>query len=566
MPTSIAVPEPLVIPSRIRTGPWIVLVVLTFGLFMINLDATIVQVAIPRMEAGLNTSFDQVLWVMNGYILAYAVLLITAARLGDLFGPKRLFVTGLALFTLASGACGLAQDGTELILFRLVQATGGALLTPQTLSMINTLFPPERRGAAFGVWGIAAGVSASVGPTLGGYLVTAFDWQAIFFINVPIGVLAVVAAHLLIPETRFDARHDLDLPGMLLASAGLFMGVFALVEGQRYVWGPIDTLGAVSVGPTRWSLISIYSLLVYAVFVLALFVWVERRASQPLIPFTLFRDRNFSVANVLSIAVSFAMVSMFVPVSLFAQSVLGWSALHAGLTVLPYTLLATVMAPLAGQLSDRINAKYILLAGCGLSALGIGSLVHALALDNTSWSLAGPLAIAGMGMGCTMVPMMTVAMREVAPAMSGAASGFMNTVRQVGGAIGTAVVGAVLANQVAGELPRQATRLASQIPIQARAQFLAHWQAASHSTQQFGSGQAGPVGQPKGVPPAVAEHIAAVYRETFAQAFLNGTRPAMVAVVIALGVGALIAMRLRGGRTAQEARQAAVAEPVAAAS
>jgi EmrB/QacA subfamily drug resistance transporter len=566
MQASTAAPAPVVISPRIQSSPWVVLVVLTLGFFMIQLDTTIVQVAIPRMEEGLRTGFDQVLWVMNGYALVYAVLLITAARLGDMFGPKRIFITGLALFTLGSGACGLSQNGAELILCRMVQGTGGALLTPQTLSMINTLFPPERRGAAFGIWGIVAGVSASIGPTLGGYLVTTFDWQAIFFINIPVGLIALTATYFLMPEVQFNFRHSLDLPGMVLASAGLFMGVFALVEGQRYAWGPIDSFGSFSLGTTRWSLISIYSLLVYAVLVLALFAWAERRAPQPLLPFPLFRDRNFTVANILSVVVTFALASMFIPVVLFVQSVLGWSAIQSGLTALPFTLVAMVVAPLAGRLSDRINGKYILLLGCALCALGIGMVAGVLALDNTPWSFAVPLVIAGFGLGGTMVPLMAVAMRDVAPALSGAASGFMNTVRQVGAAMGTAVVGAVLTNQVAAELPRQAARFVSQLPPQARAQFLAHWQAASHSTQQFGAGQTVSFQPAAGVSPEVARQIAAVYQQTFANAFLNGARPALLVIVIALGIAAAIVTGLRGGRTAAEARQTHERERLAAVS
>jgi MFS family permease len=225
-----------------------------------------------------------------------------------------------------------------------------------------------------------------------------------------------------------------------------------------------------------------------------------------------------------------------------------------------------VVAPLAGQLSDRINGKYILLVGCGISALGTGLVAGVLALDDTPWSFTVPLAIGGFGLGCTMVPLMAVAMREVSPAMSGVASGFMNTVRQVGAAMGTAVVGAVLANQVATELPRQAGRLAAQLPPQACAQFLAHWQAASHSAQQFGAGQTMSFQPPPGVSPEVARHIGAVYQQTFATAFLNGARPALTVVVIAMGIGAVIVLWLRGGRTAEEARQTHEVETLAAAS
>src|SRR5919205_399589 len=232
--------------ARARTNPWLVLLVLTSGFFMIMLDTTIVNVAIPAMSTGLNTTLDQILWVLNAYILVYAVLLITAGRLGDLYGQRNLFAIGLFVFTLASALCGLSQNAIELILARILQGVGGALLTPQTLAIITTLFPPERRGAAFGIWGAVAGVAAVAGPTLGGFIVTNWGWRWIFYVNLPIGIAALAATFLVIPDIRAGRRHRLDLLGVLLASAGLFGIVFGLIAGQRYNWGAI--WGAVTIG------------------------------------------------------------------------------------------------------------------------------------------------------------------------------------------------------------------------------------------------------------------------------------------------------------------------------
>src|ERR1700736_4845947 len=218
---------------------WLVLVFLSLGFFMILLDTTIVNIAIPAMISGLNSSLDQILLVNNPYLLAYAGLLIPAGRLGDFFGPRRLFALGLAIFTVASALCGLSQDGNQLIAARILQGVGGAILTPQTLSIITVIFPPERRGAAFGVWGAVAGVAAITGPTLGGFLVTYIDWRWIFFVNVPVGLLALAGALLGGPDLRPGVRHRLDIVGVVLASASLFLVVFGLVEGQRYNWGAI---------------------------------------------------------------------------------------------------------------------------------------------------------------------------------------------------------------------------------------------------------------------------------------------------------------------------------------
>src|ERR1700724_1298310 len=226
-----------------RVNPWLVLLVLTSGFFMILLDTTIVNVAIPAMSAGLNTTLDQILWVLNAYILTYAVLLITAGRLGDLYGQRNLFAIGLFIFTLASALCGFSQNATELIAARVLQGIGGAILTPQTLSIITTLFPPERRGAAFGVWGGVAGLATIAGPTVGGAIVTYISWQWIFFVNVPIGIAALVATFAIIPDVRPGRRHGWDIVGVILATSGLFGMVFGLIEGERFNWGQIDSYG-----------------------------------------------------------------------------------------------------------------------------------------------------------------------------------------------------------------------------------------------------------------------------------------------------------------------------------
>src|SRR5216684_7953253 len=227
--------------AQARTNPWLVLVVLTTGFFMILLDTTIVNVAIPSMSTGLNTTLDQILWVLNAYILVYAVLLITAGRLGDLYGQRTLFAIGLFIFTVASALCGVSQNVTELILARIVQGIGGALLTPQTLAILTTIFPPERRGAAFGIWGGVAGLATVAGPTVGGAIITYISWRWIFFINVPIGIAALVATFVFIPDLRPGRHHGWDIVGVILATAGLFGIVFGLIEGQRYDWGQIGS-------------------------------------------------------------------------------------------------------------------------------------------------------------------------------------------------------------------------------------------------------------------------------------------------------------------------------------
>jgi len=545
---------PRLIAPVIKSNNWIVLVVLTLGYFMILVDTTIVNVALPVMERDLHAGFDQVLWVVNAYILIYAVLLITAGRLGDIFGPRRLFLLGLSLFTVASAACGLSQDAHQLILFRVIQGAGAALLTPQTLAILPTIFPPERRGAAFGILSSVAGLAVVVGPTVGGWLVTDFSWQAIFHLNVPIGIVAALAAAFLLPEIRSDRSPSLDLGGVVLASGGLFALIYGLVESQRFAWGPISTAGAFSIGSTRWSLVSVYSMLVYAGALLALFVWWETRAKEPLLPLSLFGDRNFAVANLIFSVVGFPF-AMFIVLSIFLQTVLGFSAIHTGLSLIPTSLGILIVGPIAGRLSDRINGKYIVLAGLVLAAAGIALTAQTLTLSVTSWQLVFPLAVAGVGMGLVFAPLTTLAMREMRPALAGAASGFLFTNRQVGQALGSAVIGSVLANRVAGELPAQAARYASQVPSAFRGSFVAGFQRASHGSQDFGAGQAhgaGPAGDP---PPAVAHHLAALSHDVFGQAFVNAARPSLAICAGILVLAALFGLGFRGGRSAEAANR-----------
>src|ERR1700687_711603 len=262
-----------------RTNPWLVLVFLTIGFFMIMLDTTIVNVAIPAMSAGLNTTLDQILWVLNAYILVYAVLLITAGRLGDLYGQRNLFAIGLAIFTFASALCGFAQDANQLIAARVLQGVGGALLVPQTLAILPTLFPPERRGAAFGVWAGVAGLATLAGPTVGGAIVTYVDWRWIFFVNVPIGIAALILTFVIIPDVRPGRRHGWDIVGVILVTAGLFGVIFGLIEGERFNWGQIGS-----------TAIAIPEVIGLGVVLLVVFVVWEGYPPEPLGPLSRFEE------------------------------------------------------------------------------------------------------------------------------------------------------------------------------------------------------------------------------------------------------------------------------------
>jgi len=539
-------------------SPWIILLVLCLGFFMILLDLTIVNVAIPSIIDGLHAGLDEILWVLNAYILAYAVLLITAGRLGDMFGAKRLFLIGLAVFTLASIACSLAQNPTQLIAARVIQGVGGAILTPQTLSILTNIFPADKRGAAFGIWGAVAGVASVTGPTLGGFLVTNFSWQAVFWVNVPVGIVAFILGIWLLPGIRLGREQNLDPVGVLLASGSLFAVVFGLIEGQRYHWGTFTDVASFDVAGGHWGLFSIPSLFIASAILLLLFVLWDRAQDQPLVPLSLFSDRNFSVGNGLAAIVMFGMMGLFLPLTIFLQSVLGFTALKAGLTLAPMPLTSMLVAPLSGRATDRIGGKYILMFGLACFAAGMGLVVWVASLNAGQSTFTLPLILAGIGLGCTFAPMTTVTMQRVNPQLAGAASGLLNTTRQLGGAFGSAVVGAILQTRLANELVSQAQVQAASLPAPFRLPFVEGFAKAAGGVLEVGRGQSG-VALPSGIPPAAAAQVQRVAHDVFAQAFINAMRPSLVVPIAVLLFGAVLTSAITGRRTRSAQRQPAPA-------
>ncbi|MEV3859871.1 DHA2 family efflux MFS transporter permease subunit [Streptomyces sp. NPDC050095] len=420
-----------------RANPWAVLVTLSLGFFMTLLDLTIVNIAIPDLMAGLGASLGQTLWVVSGYALALSALVITASRLGDLHGPRNLFAIGLAVFTLASLACGLAPTAGALLAARVVQGLGAALLTPQTMTLIVAVFPAERRGSAMGVWGMVAGLATLSGPTLGGFLVSALDWRWIFFVNLPVGVAALVLTFLVVPDIRLGRAHRFDLVGVVLATGALFCLAFGLQEGANYHWGA-GIMGLIAAG--------------CALAVGFLLHQRRRQDREPLVPFALFRDRNFTSMTALVGLVSIAMLGLVLPFNLYLQSVLHLSAVKAGLVLAPSSVVSMVLGPFAGRLADRIGGKYVLLSGLGCYAAGIVA-IALIAAPGTAWFAFVPATLlTGLGVGCIVAPMSTEAMRYVPRHLAGAASGVNNTVRQIGSVIGAAAVGALLQGRLAAEL------------------------------------------------------------------------------------------------------------------
>jgi EmrB/QacA subfamily drug resistance transporter len=538
--------------TRLRGNPWVVLISLCLGFFMILLDTTIVNIAVPGLMDGLHASLDEVLWVVNAYTLVYAVLLVTGGRLGDSLGRKQLFLGGMVLFTLASIACGVAQNPAELIAARALQGVGGALLTPQTLSTVMVTFPPERRGAAFGIWGAVAGVAAVTGPVLGGFLVTNFGWRWIFFVNVPICAVSIVLALLVIPGGQVVQRHRIDLPGVILATLGLVGITFGLIEGQHYAWGQV------------WGPVSIPLILGAGAALLVVFAaWqYVSRAGEPLVPFAVLRNRNFALMNLTGAALQFGVLGLFLPVVIFLQAVVGLSAFDAGLTLAPLAAVSMVVAPFAGRLADRVGGKYVLFAGLTIFGAGMLVLDGLARFDAGRWTLLPGILIAGFGMGATYAPLQTVAMRTIQPRFAGAASGLINTTRQLGGVLGSAAVGALLQNRLAITLHDAAVQGSATLPSGVRTQFVQGFSSvASHGLEAGAAG--GAVTLPARVPAQLAAQIRQLGAVVFAQGYTDAMRPALLLPIAVVWLGALTCVFVRTRASRQEASQEApqVARP-----
>lgn len=432
-------------PAR-TTNPWPALWALVLGFFMILVDSTIVSVATPAIMTGLQADINEVIWVTSAYLLAYAVPLLITGRLGDRFGPRQLYLVGLALFTAASLWCGLSGTVTVLIIARVVQGLGASMMTPQTMAVITRTFPPNRRGVAMSLWGATAGVATLVGPLVGGLLVDGAGWEWIFFINVPVGVIAFVLAWRLVPKLPTH-QHRWDVPGVVLSAIGLFCLTFGIEEGQKYDWGTIT------------GIISVPALIVVGILVLIVFVWWQGRAarvdgSEPLLPLKLFRDRNFSLSNLAISAMGFAITAMAFPLMLFAQKVLGLSPTQSALLMIPMAVLSGGLAPVVGRLTDRTHPRY--LAGTGLLLLS-GSLLWLsteMQPGVAIWRLLLPLSLLGAANAFIWAPLSATATRNLPVQLAGAGSGVYNTTRQVGAVLGSAAIGTLMQSRLAAHLPQ----------------------------------------------------------------------------------------------------------------
>ena len=405
------------------------------GFFMILVDSTIVSVAIPAISEGLGATYNEVIWVNSAYLLAYAVPLLITGRLGDRFGPRTIYLIGLTLFTVSSLACGLAGSAAALIAARAFQGLGGAMVTPQTMSVMIRTFSPKERGGAMGVWGATAGLATVTGPLLGGVLVDASGWPWIFFVNVPVGVLGLALAWVFVPKLEQTNRH-FDWLGVGLSSVSMFCLVFGIQEAQNFAWD--------------WR---VWSLLAAGVATMVVFfLWQSRQGGHALVPLALFNDRNFSLAGATISTVGFAISTYIIPWMIYVQTVQGFSPTQAALLVLPSGLVSGFLSPLIGRLTNTHDPKPFAIAGLSLAAASMaGSALITTPDVDPRWMYAISV-VYGVANSMMWGPLSMIATRNLDPRLAGAGSSVYNTTRQIGAVIGSAAVAAMMSSQLSRQL------------------------------------------------------------------------------------------------------------------
>jgi EmrB/QacA subfamily drug resistance transporter len=512
---------------------WWTLIAVCVAIFMLLLDITVVNVALPDIQRSLNSSFSDLQWVVNAYSLTLAAFLLTAGALADRLGRRRVFVSGLIVFTASSAACGLAGTPLVLNLARAVQGTGGAMMFATSLALIAEAFQGRDRGVAFGIYGGVIGAAVAVGPVIGGLITSGIGWEWIFYVNVPIGIAAVFLTLTRVQESRDENAGSVDWPGLVTFSGALFLLVFALVEGNEKGWGS-----------TR-----IVSFLIVAAALMAAFLVIESRRKRPMLDLQLFRKPAFTGASITAFAVSSSMFAMFLYLTLYIQDVLGYGPLQAGLRFLPITLLTFFVAPLSGRLSVRVPIRVLL--GVGLLLVSGGLLAMSAVSASSSWTVLVPgFLIAGAGIGVINPPLASTAVGVVHHTRSGMASGINNTFRQVGIATGIAGLGAIFQHQVTGHTLSSLSSSAGGRGVITAAHGHLNGALVSGGVSSFSKQLPAPAR-------AVLEHS---YRVGFTHAL---STILMIGALIAL-IGSLFAFALVRAKDFVSSEQPAAAEPAPA--
>ncbi|MFI1012772.1 MFS transporter [Streptomyces sp. NPDC020965] len=509
----------------LRGHPWLTLFAVAIGVMMVALDGTIVAIANPVIASDLNATFADVQWITNGYFLALAVSLITAGKLGDRFGHRQTFLIGVVGFAAASAAIGLSDGIAMVITFRVAQGLFGALLMPAALGLLRATFPAEKLNMAIGIWGMVIGASTAGGPIVGGLLVEHVSWQSVFFINIPVGVIALVLGVLILKDHRAEnAPRSFDIPGIVLLSGAMFCLVWALIKAPEWGWGSATTWGFIAI-----SLVSF-----------ALFAFWENRVAEPLIPLKLFRSVPLSAGVVLMVLMAIAFMGGLFFVTFYLQNVHGMSPVDSGLHLLPLTAMMIVGSPLAGLVITKVGPRIPLAAGMAMTALAMFGM-STLSTDTSSPVMSIWFALLGLGLAPVMVGATEVIVGNAPMELSGVAGGLQQAAMQIGGALGTAVLGAVMASKVDSDLA-------------------GNWAAAGlpplSPEQLEKSAELVQVGVPP-VPPGATESLAAKIGEVAHDTFMSGMG---LACLVAAGVGVVaifVALLTKRGANADAAAGAA---------
>jgi len=506
----------------------IVLLTMCFALAMAMLDNTVVNVALPSIKNDLGAGFSQLQWIVDGYVLAFASLLLTGGILGDRYGRKKMFLTGVAVFTLFSFLCGVSQTPGQLIAFRALQGVGGALLLPGTLSILTVTFPVHERAKALGIWAGVSGIALALGPTLGGYMVEHIGWESVFFLNVPIGIVAFIVATRTVKESVSEAERQLDVTGLVLGTAALFFVTYALIEANQLGWTSTRIVG---------------SFVLFAAFLIA-FLWWELRNPHAMMPLRYYRIPSFSAGNAVAFSVGMGMFATFFFLTIYMQSIHGYSPFKSGAGFLPMTLAIIATAPNAGRYASTHGSRApmtfgLLLAGVGLILLGV------LLTPTTSyWMVLFPIYLAmGIGLGATIAPMTAAVMNSVGPQRAGLGSAMTNTSREVGGVLGIALLGAILTTELKSAFAPAVAGLGlnpQQLEVVS--------EGAQHGSL---------VTSGIGLTPTQATGL----QQAFNEAFMKGFQPALVFAGVIVLIACVIANRLIPGReTVAEAHAEAAAD------
>ncbi|MGW4028168.1 MFS transporter [Streptomyces sp. NPDC004838] len=509
----------------LRGHPWLTLFAVAIGVMMVALDGTIVAIANPVIASDLGATFADVQWITNGYFLALAVTLITAGKLGDRFGHRQTFLIGIVGFAAASAAIGLSDSIAMVITFRVAQGLFGALLMPAALGLLRATFPAEKLNMAIGIWGMVIGASTAGGPILGGLLVEHVSWQSVFFINVPVGIIAVVLGVIILKDHRAEnAPRSFDIPGIVLLSAAMFCLVWALIKAPEWGWGDGKTWGFIAV----------------ALVCFGLFAFWESKVDEPLIPMKLFRSVPLSAGVVLMVLMAIAFMGGLFFVTFYLQNVHGMSPVDAGLHLLPLTGMMIVGSPLAGLMITKFGPRIPLAGGMTLTALAMFGM-STLTTGTSSPVMSIWFALLGLGLAPVMVGATEVIVGNAPMELSGVAGGLQQAAMQIGGALGTAVLGAVMASKVDSDLAGNWAK--AQLP-------------PLEGEQLDKAAEAVQVGVPpvaEGTPPEIAAKIADVAHDTF----ISGMGMACLVAAGVAVVAIFVAMLTKRGENAEAGAGAA---------